>query len=312
MNNLITIGKLSKISGVSTRTIRHYENIGLLKSALIKETNYRMYGEYEIKRLEQILLLRSFGFSLSDILTILTSSENETVAGIFNNKIDNLDKNISQLCRSKEILVAITKIYKNHGLEYINNFYLMKEMVYMNSVFTRLFNGLELKVQVKLIKELYRTGSISPETLKEIGTESGQQLLNELHMSLVKTLLNNSEKEVEKNIIIALGEEDPELRDEIIKALFTFDDFGKLPECIIKKWLDKSDDMDLVISLKESSYYLKEKILKAMNSERAERIRSEIDKLKTPTLDESYSAMSRLISVLRKIEADGEIVIERF
>ncbi len=54
MEKLITIGKLAKMSGISTRTIRHYEEIGLLSYADSTDTNYRLYGENEIKRLELI------------------------------------------------------------------------------------------------------------------------------------------------------------------------------------------------------------------------------------------------------------------
>jgi len=66
MDNLFSIGKLSKMTGVSTRSIRHYEEIGLLSCASVTDSNYRLYGEMELKRLQQILLLRSLEFSKVD------------------------------------------------------------------------------------------------------------------------------------------------------------------------------------------------------------------------------------------------------
>jgi len=63
--------KLSKMSGVSPRALRYYDEIGLLKPAWVALSGYRMYGPNEVSRLQQILLYKELGFSLEDIKGLL-------------------------------------------------------------------------------------------------------------------------------------------------------------------------------------------------------------------------------------------------
>lgn len=312
MDKMITIGILSKITGVSTRSIRHYESIGLLSCTAYSDSNYRLYGEKEVKRLQQILLLRSLGFSLNEVLDIMTADENVRIAEIFESRLNMYQKEISRLSRKKEMLQAVTHIYKTNGLEYINNFHYIKEMVSMSTKFTKIFNRLDLRLQIKIIKELYKTGTLSPETLREIGSESGQILLNELHMIIVKTLLNGVEPSIEKAIIETLEKEDPEFAEDAKKAMFTFSDIAKLPDDTIKKWLGKCKDNELSIALKDSGSFLKNKIFSNLELDRTERLKQNIANDDLAGLDQEYTAMNNLIEVLRQMELNGEIIIERF
>ena len=182
----------------------------------------------------------------------------------------------------------------------------------MDSVFVSLFEKLELKLQIKVVKELYRTGSLSPETVREIGPETGQRLLKELHLSLVTGLLNKSSRETEKNIVDTLEAEDPEICQEIKNAMFTFDDFAKLPDATIIKWLNKCVDEDLIIAMGESKRFLREKILGCMGKARASGIRKALENKPPRSLDETFQAMTKLIGILRDMEFAGEIIIERF
>lgn len=68
-----SINKVAKMSKVSTRTLRYYDEIGLLSPCRISN-GYRIYGKKEIDLLQQILLYREFGVSLQQIKTILHSS----------------------------------------------------------------------------------------------------------------------------------------------------------------------------------------------------------------------------------------------
>lgn len=66
-----TIGRLSKKTGVTVRTLDYYDEIGLLKPKDTTEGGHRLYGDEEIMRLEQILMLKFLGFSLEKIQLIL-------------------------------------------------------------------------------------------------------------------------------------------------------------------------------------------------------------------------------------------------
>jgi len=66
-----TVNKLSKMSGVSARTLRYYDEIGLLKPAAVALSGYRLYGQAELDILQQILFYRELGFPLDEIRGIL-------------------------------------------------------------------------------------------------------------------------------------------------------------------------------------------------------------------------------------------------
>jgi DNA-binding transcriptional MerR regulator len=66
-----TINGLAKISGVSTRALRYYEECGLLRPRRDSSNGYRIYGRPEVGRLQQILFYRELGVSLDGIKQIL-------------------------------------------------------------------------------------------------------------------------------------------------------------------------------------------------------------------------------------------------
>jgi DNA-binding transcriptional MerR regulator len=68
-----TIQKLGKLAGISSRTLRYYDEIGILKPARINSSGYRIYGEAEVNRLQQILFYKELGLELEKIRDIVTS-----------------------------------------------------------------------------------------------------------------------------------------------------------------------------------------------------------------------------------------------
>jgi DNA-binding transcriptional MerR regulator len=70
----LTIGALAKRSGLTVRTLHHYDQIGLLRPSGRTEGGYRLYAESDILRLERIVLLRSLGMPLTDIAVALESN----------------------------------------------------------------------------------------------------------------------------------------------------------------------------------------------------------------------------------------------
>ncbi|WP_042148735.1 MerR family transcriptional regulator [Paucisalibacillus sp. EB02] len=66
-----TVKILARMSGVSGRTLRYYDQIGLLKPARINSSGYRIYGQKEVDQLQQILFYRELEVSLEDIFEIM-------------------------------------------------------------------------------------------------------------------------------------------------------------------------------------------------------------------------------------------------
>ena len=68
-----TVKEVSRISGVSVRTLHHYDAIGLLTPTRVTEAGYRLYDDNALRRLQAILLFRQLQFPLKDIKDILDS-----------------------------------------------------------------------------------------------------------------------------------------------------------------------------------------------------------------------------------------------
>ena len=68
-----TVTEVSRITGVSVRTLHHYDAIGLLRPTAVTEAGYRLYGENALGRLQTILLFRQLQFPLKQIKEILDS-----------------------------------------------------------------------------------------------------------------------------------------------------------------------------------------------------------------------------------------------
>lgn len=74
-----SIQQLSRLAGISTRTLRYYDEMGLLKPCRVTEAGYRYYGPREADRLQQILYYRERGFQLKTIRRILESKDFDTL-----------------------------------------------------------------------------------------------------------------------------------------------------------------------------------------------------------------------------------------
>jgi DNA-binding transcriptional MerR regulator len=75
-----TVSELARLAGVSVRTLRHYDAIGLLPPGRVATNGYRYYGRPELLRLQRILLLRELGVPLPAIARILDEQDDEIAA----------------------------------------------------------------------------------------------------------------------------------------------------------------------------------------------------------------------------------------
>ncbi len=105
MNELIKIRDMTAKYDLSARTLRYYEDMGLIKSTRTEDYAYRLYDEANVKRLEQILILRKLNISIKDIQRIFSTSGSEIVLEVLGKKVDNIDEEISVLHELKEIIL---------------------------------------------------------------------------------------------------------------------------------------------------------------------------------------------------------------
>jgi DNA-binding transcriptional MerR regulator len=127
---MLRVSEIAKRSGLSRTTILYYEACGLLKPALRSSAQYRLYGERELRVLDQIRLYRSVGMSVNDIRLLLASPENEA-AVLLKRRLRELEKEIGalrqhqsailRLLRSKDILRRTKDMTKDKWVNIMKN-----------------------------------------------------------------------------------------------------------------------------------------------------------------------------------------------
>lgn len=113
-----TAGEFAKKAGVTIRTIRFYDNKGLLKPSSVSEAGYRLYNDEDFAKLQRILTLKYLGFSLEDILMSISS-----------------DRDNDYLKKSLDTQLKIVKNKMEHMLLIEKSIYEAKKMFDSNESF---------------------------------------------------------------------------------------------------------------------------------------------------------------------------------
>ncbi|WP_066053982.1 MerR family transcriptional regulator [Robertmurraya korlensis] len=87
-----TVQKLGQLAGVSTRTLRYYDQIGLLQPSRVNSNGYRIYGQSEVNRLQQILFYKELGVNLDTIKEILSSPTFDAESALREHRLKLIEK----------------------------------------------------------------------------------------------------------------------------------------------------------------------------------------------------------------------------
>ena len=199
-----TVLKLARLAGISTRALRYYDEIGILKPARINSSGYRIYSEKEVNRLQQIMLYRELGVNLDMIKEIVTKTSFDEAAAL-KEHLNHLLKQREQLNR---LIVNVEKT-----IEY------RKGNVKMND--KEKFEGFKQKL-VSDNEEKYG---------REIREKYGEEQVNESNQKLLN-MTKEQYEEFEK-----LGQE---VLDTLAAAFVTGDPAGELGQKtaeLHRKWL---------------------------------------------------------------------------
>lgn len=113
-----TIKQLADLVGISTRTLRYYDQINLLTPATTNEAGYRLYGPQQVRRLRQIMTYRALDFSLAEIAIILTKKPQQ--------RTDDLKQQLTRLKQqSQKLQLTIAAVQQqiliNQGVSQMND-----------------------------------------------------------------------------------------------------------------------------------------------------------------------------------------------
>jgi len=125
--DLIRINEVVDSFGVSSRTLRYYEEVGLLWSSHPENKTQRYYDAFALERLKQIIVLRKFQISIKDIKKIF---ENESMAALiqgFVDKLESLDTEITALIKLRKLVDEFLHKMLINGIKKISSITLLYE-----------------------------------------------------------------------------------------------------------------------------------------------------------------------------------------
>ncbi len=113
----MNIGKASKLSGLTVKTVRYYSDIGIIKPLIDNNTGYRSFSEPDLAKLQFIAKARKFDFSLDDCRDLLSLYENtkrssKEVKALTLEKIIEIDTKLSELNMLREQLSTLASACK--------------------------------------------------------------------------------------------------------------------------------------------------------------------------------------------------------
>jgi flagellar motor switch protein FliG len=127
----------------------------------------------------------------------------------------------------------------------------------------------------------------------------------------IVSILNGVDRGTEKSILEHLASKDNDLVEEIKKRMFTFEDIISLDRRAIQRVIQEVENQDLLLSLKASSDEVKKVIFENMSQRMVEEFEEELKYLGPVRVKDVEEAQGRIVSIIRRLEDSGEIVIAR-
>jgi flagellar motor switch protein FliG len=174
-------------------------------------------------------------------------------------------------------------------------------------------------IQSDVAKRIATMDRTSPETLREVervlekklSTLSSEDYTQAGGVDSIVEILNLVDRTSEKSIVEALEEEDPELADEIKKKMFVFEDIVMLDDRAIQKVLREVDSQELAKALKAVDSEVQDKIFRNMSKRAANMLREDMEYMGPVRMKDVEEAQQKIVSIIRHLEDQGEIVISR-
>jgi DNA-binding transcriptional MerR regulator len=153
---LLKVGELAKKTGLTIRTLHHYDAIGLLSPSSRSDAGYRLYNRADIARLHAIQALRQIGMQLSDIVELLARPE-QSLSTVVRQQITVLDRQIAQATDLRTRLQLLDVRLDNGDQPEMGDWLSTLELM---STYGKYFTPAELKKIVKNWKEIESEWSV--------------------------------------------------------------------------------------------------------------------------------------------------------
>lgn len=144
---------------------------------------------------------------------------------------------------------------------------------------------------------------------RKISMITGEDYIHPGGIDTVVTMINNTDRLTEKNIIEGMEKESPELAEEIKNRLFLFEDMVLLDDRSVQKVLREVDSRELAKALKGTIREVQEKFFRNMSKRAAMLLREDMEFMRPVNINEVEESQRRIVNIVRELEDAGEIVV---
>ena len=182
-----------------------------------------------------------------------------------------------------------------------------------------ILGSLPNEIQSDVAKRIATMDRTSPETLREVervlekklASISSEDYTAAGGVESIVEILNLVDRSTEKVIIESLEEEDPELAEDIKKWMFVFEDIVMLDDRAIQKVMREVDTAELAKALKAVDSEVQDKIFRNMSKRAAALLKDDMEYMGPIRMKDVEESQQRIVSIIRKLEEQGEIVVAR-
>ena len=173
--------------------------------------------------------------------------------------------------------------------------------------------------QTDVAKRIAQMDRTAPDVIKEVERVLERRLSSLVNqdytivggVDAIVNILNTVDRSTEKHIMESLEIEEPELADEIRKKMFVFEDILLLDDRAIQRVLRDVENSDLGIALKGANEDVQNAIFNNLSKRLAAMIKEDMEFMGPVRMKDVEEAQQKIVSVIRKLEDAGEIVISR-
>ncbi len=182
-----------------------------------------------------------------------------------------------------------------------------------------ILGSLPHEIQSDVAKRIATMDRTSPEVLREVervlekklSTLSSEDYTAAGGVDTIVEILNLVDRSTEKTIIESLEEDDPELAEDIKKRMFVFEDIVLLDDRAIQKVLREVDTSELAKALKAVDSEVQDKIFRNMSRRASTLLKEDMEYMGPVRLKDVEESQQKIVSIIRKLEEQGEIVVAR-
>lgn len=173
--------------------------------------------------------------------------------------------------------------------------------------------------RIDVVERIAKMDRTSPEIIKNVEQELEKKFNSIVSVDFteiggvnyVADVMNNMDRGNEKYIFDELNKKDAKLADEIRMRMFVFEDIVTMDSMSIQRFLREVDSKDLVYAIKGSNKEVADMLFNNMSTKMGETIKSELEYTHNLRLRDVEEAQQRIVSVIRRLEEEGELVIAK-